>query len=229
MDYLFEQLRRYKGKSTGPRHGIFPKKQLDKHKLNPIKENRAYKKKMKQLEVQEILEGIMENTRICTNFDEHNRNRWPLLSSNPRGIVNKEIIESIFDSLVIHYTDEEALISFLEKEMDFPRVDLSSYLVDKKIINLVPYAAARKFKLMPLFKVGDVLTVAMVDPFDILALDEVRTKSKCDVEPMVATSKDIDQAINQYYGISGVSLFYVFTNATRLWLQLHGHGTRGLF
>ncbi len=110
------------------------------------------------------------------------------------------LIKSI---LKLNLVEEEALIAFLEKEMDFPGVDLSSYLVDKKIINLVPYSTARKYKIMPLFKVGDVLTVAMVDPFDILALDEVRTKSKCDVEPMVATSKDIDQAINNYYGIAG--------------------------
>lgn len=110
------------------------------------------------------------------------------------------LIKSI---LKLNLVEEEALISFLEKEMDFPRVDLASYLVDKKIINIVPYQTSRKYKLMPLFKVGDVLTVAMVDPFDILALDEVRTKSKCDVEPMVATSKDIEQAINQYYGIAG--------------------------
>jgi len=87
--------------------------------------------------------------------------------------------------------------------MEIPRVDLSSYLVDQKILSLVPIAAAKKYKLMPLFKVGDVLTVAMVDPFDIMALDEVRSKSKCDVEPMVATSKDIDQAIAQYYGVAG--------------------------
>ena len=105
--------------------------------------------------------------------------------------------------LKLNLVSEEALIAFLEKEMEFPRVDLSSYLVDKKIISLVPYSTARKYKLMPLFKVGDVLTVAMVDPFDILALDEVSSKSKCDVEPMVATSADIDQAINQYYGVAG--------------------------
>ena len=110
------------------------------------------------------------------------------------------LIKSILKKNLV---DEEVLISFLEKEMDFPRVDLSSYLVDKKIISLVPYATAKKYKMMPLFKVGDVLTVAMVDPFDILALDEVRSKSKCDVEPMVATSKDIEQAIHQYYGVAG--------------------------
>ena len=110
------------------------------------------------------------------------------------------LIKSILRRALV---DENALISFLEKEMDIPRVDLSSYMVDKKIINLVPFNLAKKYRLMPLFKVGDVLTVAMVDPFDILALDEIRSKSKCDVEPMVAGSKDIEQAINQYYGVMG--------------------------
>ncbi|MFA4906553.1 MAG: GspE/PulE family protein, partial [Candidatus Margulisiibacteriota bacterium] len=62
---------------------------------------------------------------------------------------------------------------------------------------------AQKYKLIPLFKVGDVLTIAMVDPFDVLALDEVRARTKCDVEPMVAALKDIEQAISQYYGIAG--------------------------
>jgi type IV pilus assembly protein PilB len=99
--------------------------------------------------------------------------------------------------------DENSLLIFFEKEMDIPRVDLSTYLVDKKIVSLVPYATAKKYKLMPLFRVGNVLTVAMVDPFDIVALDEVRAKSKCDVEAMVALSKDIEQAINQYFGVSG--------------------------
>jgi len=101
------------------------------------------------------------------------------------------------------FAGEEALINFLEKEMDIPRVDLSSYLVDQKILTLVPFNLAKKYKIMPLFKVGEVLTVAMVDPFDVFALDEVRGKSKCDIEPMIATSKDIEQAINQYYGVAG--------------------------
>jgi len=99
--------------------------------------------------------------------------------------------------------DENNLITFLEKEMEIPRVDLASYLVDQKVVSLVPISTAKKYKLIPLFKVGDVITVAMVDPFDVMALDEVRSKSKCDVEPMVATSKEIEQAIIQYYGVAG--------------------------
>ncbi|KPJ69876.1 type II secretion system protein E [candidate division WOR-1 bacterium DG_54_3] len=134
-----------------------------------------------------IKSGLLSEDQIKIAIEEGRKTGETLIKS----ILKKSLVE------------EDTLIAFLEKEMDFPRVDLSSYLVDKKIVNLVPYATARKYKMMPLFKVGDVLTVAMVDPFDILALDEVRTKSKCDVEPMVATSKDIEQAINQYYGVAG--------------------------
>lgn len=112
----------------------------------------------------------------------------------------KSLIKSILEKNLV---DENSLISFLEKEMDIPRVDLSSYLVDQKIVKLLPHAVADKYKVIPLFKVGDVLTIAMVDPFDIRALDEVRAKTRCDVEPMVAGMRDIEQAINQYYGMAG--------------------------
>lgn len=110
------------------------------------------------------------------------------------------LIKSLLNNKLV---GEDTLISFLEKEMDIPHVDLSSYIIDQKTLNLVHFATAKKFRCLPLFKVGDVLTVAMVDPFDVMALDEIRSKSKCDVEPMVATSTEIEDAINQYYGVSG--------------------------
>ncbi|MFA5035245.1 MAG: ATPase, T2SS/T4P/T4SS family [Candidatus Margulisiibacteriota bacterium] len=102
-----------------------------------------------------------------------------------------------------NFVTEDLIASFLEKEMDFPRVDLSTYLVDQKAVNLLPIGVAKKYHLIPLFKVGEVLTIAMIDPFDVVALDEVRSKTKCDVEPMVSTPKDIDSAIGQYYGVAG--------------------------
>ena len=98
---------------------------------------------------------------------------------------------------------EEELLKCLEEEMEIPRVDLASYSIDQKVLGLVPVNIARKYQLIPLFKVGDVLTIAMVDPFDIYALDEVRSKSRCDVEPMVAPVEEINQAIRQYYATDG--------------------------
>jgi len=134
-----------------------------------------------------ISSGLLTEDQVREAIEEGRRTGETLIKSMlRRGLVN-----------------EEALISFLEKEMDIPRVNLASYLVDQKMVSLVPNSIAKKFKLIPLFKVGEVLTVAMVDPFDVMALDEVRSRSKCDVEAMVATSKDIDDAIAQYYGVAG--------------------------
>ena len=127
MDYLYELLRHYKGDSGEPRHGLFTKKQLERNKLNEIKDNRAYKKKMERLEIVEILERIRRNTNIYSNMDEHGRNRYPLLGpssgGNTQGIVHKGFIENIFDSLDIHYTDEEALIF---RDTYFFRIDLKT-------------------------------------------------------------------------------------------------------
>lgn len=143
--------------------------------------------KSKSLRDSLIKSGLLSEEQIKTAIEEGRESGTTLIKS----ILKRNLV------------DETALLSFLEKEMDIPRVDLSTYLIDKKVINLVPFATARKYKVMPLFKVGDVLTVATIDPFDILALDEIRAKSKCDVEPMVAASKDIDSSLNQYYGVSG--------------------------
>ncbi|MDD5593538.1 MAG: ATPase, T2SS/T4P/T4SS family [Candidatus Margulisbacteria bacterium] len=134
-----------------------------------------------------VKSGLLSEAQVKEAIEEGRRTGETLIKS----ILRKGMV------------DEDTLISFLEKEMEIPRVDLSSYLVDQKTVDLVPIATARKYKLIPLFKVGDVLTVAMVDPFNVLALDEVRSKSKCDVEPMVATSKEIEAAIGQYYGVAG--------------------------
>jgi type IV pilus assembly protein PilB len=134
-----------------------------------------------------IKSGLLSESQVKEAIDEGRRTGEPLI----RSILRKGMV------------DENTMISFLEKEMEIPRVDLSSYLVDQKTVNLVPISIAKKYHLIPLFKVGDVLTIAMVDPFDVLALDEVRTRTKSDVEPMVASAKEVDQAIGQYYGVAG--------------------------
>ena len=143
--------------------------------------------KSKSLRESLIKSGLLNEDQVRAAIEEGRQSGTTLV----RSIIKKGFI------------DENALINFLDKEMDFPRVDLSSYMVDKKVVNLVPFATAKKHTLIPLFKVGDVLTVATVDPFDVVAFDEVRARSKCDVEPMVATAKEIEAALNQYYGVAG--------------------------
>ncbi|MFH1238829.1 MAG: type IV-A pilus assembly ATPase PilB [bacterium] len=101
---------------------------------------------------------------------------------------------------------EDNMISLLAEQLGIPRVNLSDYLIDPQIIALVPEDLARRYVLIPLFKVGDVLTVAMSDPSNVFVLDEVGYKVGCAVEPILATESEIKKVIDQYYGMGGSSI-----------------------
>ncbi len=102
------------------------------------------------------------------------------------------------------YITEEDIVHTIAESMRVPYIDLKDYLIDTEVIKNVPEELARKHKLIPLFKIGDTLTIAMANPRDVMALDEIRLKSKIPVvEPVLSTEKDIHGAIDQYYGVTG--------------------------
>ena len=98
---------------------------------------------------------------------------------------------------------EEDLVMFLSNKLGEPRIELSNYLVDPKIIDLIPEILARKHELLPVLKIGNRLTCAMVDPWNVFALDEIRMKTNLIIEPAVATETEIGKALDQYYGAKG--------------------------
>ena len=98
---------------------------------------------------------------------------------------------------------EDDMAGILSDHIGIPFMDLSDYLVDSSVIKLVPESIAVKYKLIPLFKIADTITVAMANPQDINAIDQVRLKSHCEVEPVIATETAIKNAIDQYYGVAG--------------------------
>lgn len=95
---------------------------------------------------------------------------------------------------------EQALIKSLEEQAGIPYVDMDTYLVDREAVNLVPEELARRHNLVPLFKIENTLTVAMANPLDIYALDELRARLGFEVEPVISFENKIRQAIDQYYG-----------------------------
>lgn len=97
---------------------------------------------------------------------------------------------------------EENIASVISEHMGIPFMDLSDYLIDSSLMGLVPEALAQRYRLIPIFKIGETLTVAMVNPRDINAIDQIRQKSKCDVEPVLATETAVKNAIDQYYGVA---------------------------
>jgi len=100
------------------------------------------------------------------------------------------------------FLTERELIKFLGAQMEIPPINLDNYLIDPQIIDLVPQALARRYILIPVFKSEDTLTVAMADPLNVFAIDDLQARTKCKVTPAVASEADILKAIDQYYGIS---------------------------
>jgi type IV pilus assembly protein PilB len=101
------------------------------------------------------------------------------------------------------FITEEDLVMFLSGKLNVPRIELGNYLIDDKIIGLVPEHLARKYELIPVLKIGNRLTCAMVDPWNVFALDELRSATGLIIEPAVATEGEIKKALNEYYGTKG--------------------------
>ena len=102
----------------------------------------------------------------------------------------------------LRYAKEELVLQCLANYFDLPFVDLNTYLIDEKGLKIIPEEMARRHTLIPLFKIGNSLTVAMSNPLDIHALDEVRSKTRTDVEIAISTEEKIKKAIDQHYGFS---------------------------
>jgi len=98
---------------------------------------------------------------------------------------------------------EEDLTAFLSQQFNVPFVDLANYLIDPEVIDLIPEGLARKHLLIPILRIGDDLTVAMVDPSDVFALDELHMKTGLSIEPALATETEVKKALDQHYAAKG--------------------------
>ena len=98
---------------------------------------------------------------------------------------------------------DEDLTVFLSQEFNLPFIDLTNYLIDPETIDLVPEDLARKHLLIPILRIGDDLTVAMVEPSDVFALDELRMKTGLSIEPALATETEVEKALDQHYSAKG--------------------------
>lgn len=94
---------------------------------------------------------------------------------------------------------ENRLIEILEFQLGIPHVDLKRYYIDKNAVFMVPEEVARRNMLIPVKKDESNIYVAMSDPMDILAIDDVKLITKLNVIPMIATEEDISDAIKKYY------------------------------
>ncbi|MGO1368249.1 GspE/PulE family protein [Senegalia sp. (in: firmicutes)] len=98
------------------------------------------------------------------------------------------------------YLTEEDIIEVLEFQMGIPHADLEKYFIDPDVVNLVSETLARKYILIPIKKNRGSLTVAMADPLNLFAIDDVKIATGLDVTPVISIRKDILDSIEQYFG-----------------------------
>lgn len=93
----------------------------------------------------------------------------------------------------------DEIVDALEFQLGFPRVDLSKYEINQSIATLLPESLVKKYKLIAIDKKDDKLIVAMVDPLNFFAKDDVKLFTKMELEPVIATAIDINKVIDKYY------------------------------
>ena len=131
------------------------------------------------------------------------------------GLIDKDILESAqaeskrtnvpLYKVLIHSkaVPEDDMLNLLSEELGIERKDLEKYIIDPLIIKMVDSNFARKKRIVPLFKAEDALAVAVDDPLNIAALDELRFKINCALKPFLVKEKELDWALNNYYPLEG--------------------------
>ena len=114
-------------------------------------------------------------------------------------VQNINIGQALIKSGII---DEDTLLKFLETKLHIPYVNLEDYLPDAKCFNYISYVDARRYLIIPLFKIEDVLTVAMADPLNLFAVDKIIETAECSIEPVIASEASIIKKIDEYYNVA---------------------------
>ena len=107
---------------------------------------------------------------------------------------------------------EDTLIKFLETKLHLPSVNLEDYTLDKNCLKYINFSDARKYRIIPLFKIEDTLTVAMADPLDLFAIDKIVESAACSIEPVISSESSILKKIDEYYS-TDITVGEIFTDS----------------
>jgi type IV pilus assembly protein PilB len=133
-----------------------------------------------------IAEGLLTSEQLDTALEEQRRHGGR--------------IGAILKSL--GFVTEEGMIKTLGRQTGIPHQVLSTVIIDSDVVTLVPELMARRHQAIPLHKKGRVLTLAMVDPLNVVALDDIARATGLEIQPVVATEQDVMRAIERQYGMS---------------------------
>ncbi|HEY0365354.1 MAG TPA: type IV-A pilus assembly ATPase PilB [Pyrinomonadaceae bacterium] len=107
-----------------------------------------------------------------------------------------------FNLVKLGLISDDMITAVLSRQYGIPSVNLDLFNIDPSVISLIPQEVAQKHSVLPLSRVGATLTLAMVDPTNVFAMDDVKFMTGLNVEPVVVAEGSVQQAIAKYYGSS---------------------------
>ncbi len=98
------------------------------------------------------------------------------------------------------YVNDEEVTNFLSRQYGVPAINLQYFEIDSTVVKLIPEDTAKRYQILPLSRVGASLTIAMVDPTNVFAMDDIKFMTGFNIEPVVASESAIMDAIEKAYG-----------------------------
>ncbi|MDP9268804.1 MAG: type IV-A pilus assembly ATPase PilB [Acidobacteriota bacterium] len=100
------------------------------------------------------------------------------------------------------FLSDEDVTNFLSRQYGVPAINLSFFEIDGSVVKLIPQETAKRYQILPLSRVGASLTIAMVDPTNVFAMDDIKFMTGFNIEPVVASESAIMEHIEKAYGSS---------------------------
>ena len=128
-----------------------------------------------------------------------------------RGIINRKQLDEVvkvqrekgglIGEIIVSlgYTKEEEIAYALSLQYGFPYLPLQNYDIPRELLEAIPEQVANQYCLIPIDKIGNTLTVAMANPLNPQAIDDIEYLTKCEAQIFVATTSDIRDAIRKCY------------------------------
>ncbi len=125
-------------------------------------------------------------------------------------VVRAEAKESRTDSELLEAlikaspSQASSLLDLRAKQLGMTAVEINPYSIDEAVVSTISEEHARRYLAIPLFRIGNDLTLAMADPTDLVAIDQIAEGSGCDILPVLASRANVEDAINRFYGIDPI-------------------------
>ena len=104
-----------------------------------------------------------------------------------------------FNLVNMGFVKDEEITALLSKQYGVPSINLTQFEIDPAVIKLIPADTAQKYQIIPLSRAGATLTIAMTDPTNVFAMDDIKFMTGYNVEPVVASETAVIEAIQRYY------------------------------